>query len=253
MPLLELKCLTKKFGGLIAINQLNLVVETGEILGLIGPNGAGKTTTFSVITGDLSPSDGRILFEGTDIAGLKTHQIAAMGVVRTFQLMGIFPGLSTLQNILIGLHLNSNIGLVEAMINSKSNYRKEVALTDQAVEILEFMGLEPFQAELAANLPHGHQRKLSIAIGIASNPKLLLLDEPMTGMNQNEVIELVETIRMIRDKLGITLVVVEHNIQGVMALCERLVVINFGSKIAEGSPQEIMEHKGVIEAYLGDD
>ena len=252
-PLLQLDGLTKCFGGLTAIDHLDMAVYPRDILGLIGPNGAGKTTTFSVITGNFHPSEGKVLFEGRDISGAKTHQIAKIGIVRTFQLIGIFPGLSVLDNILIGLHLHSTIGLFEAVVNSNSNRKKEASLTKQSLELAEFMGLIHMKDELAGNLPHGHQRELSIAIGVAAKPRLLLLDEPLTGMNQNEALTTIETIRKIRDQLGITIVVVEHNMQGIMALCDRLVVINFGSKIAEGSPEDILQNRLVIEAYLGSD
>ena len=253
MALLELKNLSKYFGGLAAVSSLNVEIHQGDILGLIGPNGAGKTTTFSVITGDFAPTEGEILFEDRNIGGLQPHQIARYGIVRSFQLNTLFPHLTVNENVLLGLHLQSTIGFWEGLINTGSNRRKEAALSKKAAEIMEFMGLAAGSDEEALNLPHGHQRALGIAIALAAQPKILLLDEPLTGMNPKEVDRMLEIIRKIRDDFNLTIVVVEHNMKAVMALCERIVVINFGRKIAEGTPEEIQTHKDVIEAYLGSD
>lgn len=251
MALLELNKISKFFGGLAAINGLDMEVNQGEIVGLIGPNGAGKTTTFNVITGELRPNEGSVIFEGRDISGLRPNRIAKLGIVRTFQLVTLFPGYTVLENVLVGLHLRSNIGFVQAMLNTHSNRRKELSLLDQAMEVLNFMGLLGMRDELAENMPHGLQRTLGVAIGLAAKPKVLLLDEPLTAMNPQETSEMIKTIRKIRDRNGTTIVVVEHNMRAVMALCERIVVINFGTKIVEGPPDEIKENKEVIEAYLG--
>ena len=249
--LLELKDISKYFGGLAAVHQLDLTVDPGEIHGLIGPNGAGKTTTFSIISGELSPSEGQVIFEGSNIAGLPAHKTAARGIVRSFQLNTLFPNLTVLDNVLVGLHLKSRIGFLEAILNTGSNRRKERELAEEAMKTLHFMGLADLAGETAHNLPHGHQRSLGIAIAVAAKPRLLLLDEPLTGMNPTEVTGMLEIIRRIRDNFGTTIVVVEHNMKAVMALCERLTVINFGRKIAEGPPEKIQSDEAVIEAYLG--
>ncbi|MEW5724133.1 MAG: ABC transporter ATP-binding protein [Thermodesulfobacteriota bacterium] len=251
MALLELKNLSKFFGGLVAVNELDLEVYPGEIMGLIGPNGAGKSTTFSVIAGDYPPSRGRVLFQDRDISGWPAHKVARAGIVRSFQLNTLFPRLSVVENVLVGLHLRSRIGWWAVLLNSRSNRRREADLDDQALEVLDFMGLGAAMHEEAGGLPHGLQRRLGIGISLAARPKLLLLDEPLTGMNPTEVAEMLTIIRKIRDDLGLTIIVVEHNMQAVMALCERLMVINFGTKIAEGKPEQIQCNQAVIEAYLG--
>jgi branched-chain amino acid transport system ATP-binding protein len=251
MALIELKNISRYFGGLAAVLDLSMEAHQGEILGLIGPNGAGKTTTFSVITGDYPPSEGKILFEGKNIAGLQLHKIAKLGIVRSFQLNTLFPHLSVQENVLLGLHLRSTIGFWEGLVNTSSNRKKEDKLNKEAEEVLAFMGLASYINEQALNLPHGYQRALGIAIALAAQPKILLLDEPLTGMNPKEVDNMLEIIRRIRNDYGLTIVVVEHNMKAVMTLCERIVVISFGQKIAEGRPEEIQANKAVIEAYLG--
>jgi branched-chain amino acid transport system ATP-binding protein len=253
MALLELRDVSKFFGGLAAVSDFSFEVSPGEILGLIGPNGAGKTTTFKVITGDFPLTRGAVILEDKDISGLPPHRVARLGVVRTFQMNTLFPHLTVLENVEAGRHLHSGLRIVQALFNSPSNRQKEKELACRALEVLEFMGLSDFKDEKALNLPHGHQRSLGIAVALAAQPRLLLLDEPLTGMNTAEVATMLDTIRRIRDQNATTIVVVEHNMKGVMALCERLVVMNFGKKIAEGRPEEITKNKDVIEAYLGSD
>lgn len=251
MALLELQKISKYFGGLAAVSGLDMDIEQGKIAGLIGPNGAGKTTVFNMITGINKPSKGKIIFEENDITGLAPHVAAKKGIVRTFQLTTLFTGLTALENVLVGLQLVSRIGLWDALSNSRSNLKKEAELKERAMEILGFMGLANLKNEQAKNIPYGLQRALSISIALASKPKLLLLDEPLQGMNPKEVSQMIDLIRSIRDKENISIIIVEHNMRAVMSLCERITVISFGSKIAEGTPDEIQRNPDVINAYLG--
>jgi branched-chain amino acid transport system ATP-binding protein len=247
MPLLETRDLTRHFGGLAAVNHVDLTVEKGEIVGLIGPNGAGKTTCFNLLSGFLRPSAGSIVFDGEDITGLRPHQIAARGLVRTFQLTTLFQEMTALQNVLLGLHLHSGTGLRQLLFSRRDFPADEVA---RGREALEFTGLAAHADQPTKNLPHGHQRVLGIAMALAARPRLLLLDEPVTGMNLDEsgrVMDLVKTIR----GHGTTILLVEHNMKAVMGTCERIVVLNFGQKLAEGTPGEVSTSRDVIQAYLG--
>ena len=248
--MLEIRGLTKYFGGLSAVNNLDITVNQGEIVGLIGPNGAGKTTVFNLITGFIRPTKGQIIFEQSDITGQPTHSIADKGIVRTFQLNAFLQDMTVLQNALVSCHLHPKVGVWEAILNIPGYRKKEQYACNHAMDILQFLGLDSVKDELAQNLPHGHQRLLGIAMALSANPKLLLLDEPLAGMNAAEVRESLTFVNKIRSA-GTTVLLVEHNMRAVMELCDKIVVINFGCKIAEGLPEEIRRNKDVIESYLG--
>jgi branched-chain amino acid transport system ATP-binding protein len=249
--MLEVQKLSKHFGGVAANTELDLVVARSEILGLIGPNGAGKTTFFNVISGFFPPTAGKVVFEGRDITGLGAHRVARLGMGRTFQASTLFMGISVLDNVFTGYHMSYATSVWGRLLRTPSALREERLFREKAVEILDFMGLAPLKEKTAASLPHGHQKVLGVCMALATNPKLLLLDEPMTGMNATETDTMTELIRKIRGR-GATIVVVEHNMKAVMNLCDRIVVLNYGRKIAEGSPDEIRGNREVIEAYLGD-
>jgi len=248
--MLEVRKLSKWFGGLAAVNELDLWVNRSEILGLIGPNGAGKTTFFNAVSGFYPPTSGQVLFDGQDISGLKAHDVASLGISRTFQASTLFMKLSVLDNVFTGYHMSYRTGLLKRIFRTPSARKEERELRERALEILEFVGMAPLKDDLAENLPHGYQRILGVAMALATGPRLLLLDEPATGMNPRETEVMIQLIRQIRDK-GITIVLVEHDMRAVMNLCDRIVVLNFGQKIAEGKPEEIKKDKNVIEAYLG--
>ena len=248
--ILEVIKLNKHFGGLAAISELDLNVRDREILGLIGPNGAGKTTLFNVISGFFPPTNGKVIFNGQDITWLKAHEIAHLGISRTFQATNLFMRISVLENVFTGYHLSYKTNRLKRILRTPAALKEEESLRRKALDVLEFMGLTPLKDELAANLPHGHQRILGVCMALATPPKMLLLDEPVTGMNATETQNMIDLIRQIREK-GITIVLVEHDMKAVMNLCDRIVVLNYGQKIAEGLPEEIRENKEVIEAYLG--
>jgi branched-chain amino acid transport system ATP-binding protein len=248
--MLEIKGLTKHFGGLAAITEFDMSIDRGEVVGLIGPNGAGKTTMFNLITGYIPPTKGHILFEQVDITGKGTHAIAAKGIVRTFQQNAFLPDMTVLQNVVTSCYLHPKSGVWEAIFNTPDYRKKEQKALHHAMEIIEFLVLDSVSDELAQSLPHGYQRLIGIAIALSANPKLLLLDEPLAGMNANEINETLVFINKIRS-VGTTILLVEHNMRAVMKICDRVVVINFGRKIGEGLPQEVKRNKDVIEAYLG--
>ena len=247
--LLEIKGLTKYFGGLAAVVQFDMVVNEREIVGLIGPNGAGKTTIFNLVTGVLQPTKGKLTFEGEDITGQKSHVIADLGIGRTFQLNPLFADFTVLQNVVASFHLRPKSSWFDAYFNTATYRRNEAYISEQSLEILQLVGLNEVKDELAKNLPHGYQKMLGLARALAVKPKLLLLDEALGGMNPEEIEFTMTAIRKTQQQ-GVSIVLVEHNMR-IMELCDRVIVINFGQKIAEGTPEEVRENKEVIQAYFG--
>jgi len=248
--MLEIMGLTKYFGGLAAVNELDFDVSHGEIVGLIGPNGAGKTTVFNLLTGFLRPTKGKVVFKGKDITGQKPHFIAKKGMIRTFQATSLFPDFSVLQNIMGACHLKPNVGFWEAILHTPSSRKKRESILNRTLEIIRFAGLDAVKDQFARSLPHGYKRMLGIAVSLAPDPQLLLLDEPLSGMNAEEVNSAVKLIRKIWER-GTTVLLIEHNMRAAMNLCQRIIVLEMGRKIAEGTPEEVRANKEVIQAYLG--
>ena len=252
MQLLKTENLSIDFGGLRAVNNLNMEINEGELVGLIGPNGAGKTSVFNLLTGVYKPTEGSIKISGVNTFNLKTNKIVELGISRTFQNIRIYKQLSVLDNVRISLDQKENYSTLAAIFRTKKFRNMESELTKKALEYLRMFDLESMANNRADSLSYGNQRKLEIARALACNPKLLLLDEPAAGMNPNETQELMEIIRNIRDNMGISILLIEHDMDLVMGICERLYVLNFGEIIAKGNPLEIQNNPEVIKAYLGD-
>lgn len=252
MAMLEVKNLGISFGGLRAVDRFEINIEKGQLYGLIGPNGAGKTTVFNMLTGVYKPSDGLIRLDGTELTGKSTVEINKEGVARTFQNIRLFKAQSVLDNVKIGLHNHYKYSTLTGIFRLPKYRQMEKEMDEKAMELLKVFGLEDKKDYLASNLPYGAQRKLEIARALATDPKLLLLDEPAAGMNPNETMELMDTIRFVRDEFGMTILLIEHDMKLVSGICEYLYVLNFGRLLAEGTPGEVLKNPEVVTAYLGE-
>lgn len=250
--MLNVTSLSISFGGLRAVSDFNLVIKKGQLYGLIGPNGAGKTTVFNLLTGVYKPDEGIVKLDGQDITGKKTIDINRAGIARTFQNIRLFKKMSVLDNVKVGLHNHHPYSTLEGILRLPGYRRMEKEMNERAMELLEVFGLESYADYFASNLPYGQQRKLEIARALATDPKLLLLDEPAAGMNPNETQELMDTIRFVRDKFDMTILLIEHDMKLVSGICEELTVLNFGKVLAQGETSEVLNDPQVITAYLGE-
>lgn len=252
MALLDVKSLTISFGGLRAVDDFNISIKKGQLYGLIGPNGAGKTTVFNLLTGVYKPNEGIIKLDEQDITGMKTIDINKAGIARTFQNIRLFKALTVLDNVKAGLHNNYHYTTIEGILRLPSYFKMEKEMTERAMELLKIFELDKEADYMAANLPYGKQRKLEIARALATEPKLLLLDEPAAGMNPNETSELMDTIRFVRDKFAMTVLLIEHDMKLVSGICEELTVLNFGRILTQGKTNTVLNDPQVITAYLGE-
>ncbi len=251
MPLLQVKNMTHFFGGLRAVHNYDLEIEPGQLRGLIGPNGAGKTTIFNLITGIYQPTEGEILFNGKNLVGLQSYQIAAQGICRTFQTLRLWRHMTVLDHVKLARYSKIHYGLIGAFFGTGQRQREEAESEKMAYDLLEMVGIGHVADQVVINLPYGVQRRVEMARALASEPQLLFLDEPTAGMNPEELVEMMEVIRRVRDELGLTIFLIEHRMKVVMDLCETIQTIDFGELIAEGTPEEIRSNPRVIDAYLG--
>jgi branched-chain amino acid transport system ATP-binding protein len=251
MALLQTTDIVKRFGGLIAVNKISISLEPGSIASIIGPNGAGKTTFFNTLTGIYEPDEGQINFNDHSLIGLRPDQVAERGISRTFQNIRLFGGMTVLENIIVGMHTQLKQTAIDALFRTKKFYNEERGSEKRAEDLMAYVGLKNVGNQLARNLPYGGQRRIEIARAIAANPTLLLLDEPTAGMNPNETADAIKLFRRIRDDKGITILLIEHDMRVVMGISEHISVMDYGEKIAEGTPKEIRDNQRVIEAYLG--
>lgn len=253
MALLEVKNLGINFGGLRAVDEVNLTIEEGQLYGLIGPNGAGKTTVFNLLTGVYKPTSGTIKLDNENLVGKSSSSICQAGIARTFQNIRLFKNMTVSENVKAAFHNEVKYSLVASFLHTPSYASGEKEIDSKALELLEVFGLDVYSSELASNLPYGAQRKLEIARALATNPKLLLLDEPAAGMNSQETEELMETIKLIRERFQVTILLIEHDMKLVSGICEKILVLNFGTELANGTPDEVLHDPEVITAYLGED